>query len=297
MDVAGFTEALVEVRAPQFLVPALPNATSLEPAPGLELLGYEVRERDAQGQAWVRLRLWWRAPGGLRGNLKVSARLVDANDQLAAFIDGEPVAWTYPTTAWRPGEIVSDAYEIPLPAGLAPGFYRPLIIVYDPVSGTERGRAELPATPLRGRPARPTLRELKSSLGKLVRARFGEVELLGYSLPNLEQGVRPGQVVPLTLLWEAQRRPGSDVRLQVRVGAGSDAVMAEDAVGGEFPTIRWDEGQVVRQVIPLHVPDDLLADELRIDLRLIRDGRPVPWSRGVLPGGSDLELVVVRIIR
>ena len=80
---------------------------------------------------------------------------MDAGGQVVAATDAEPVSGAYPTTAWRPGEVVADAYEIPLPAGLPPGDYRPLVIVYDPATGAELGRAELEPVYLAGQPGPP----------------------------------------------------------------------------------------------------------------------------------------------
>ena len=120
--------------------------------------GYGLHPHGDHGQAWVRLRLWWRAPQGLAGPFKVSARLVDQAGQVVAVTDIEPVARTYPADAWRPGEVVADAYEIRLPPGTPPGEYRPLVVVYDPASGSESGRAELDPLYLAGSPTRPPRR-------------------------------------------------------------------------------------------------------------------------------------------
>jgi hypothetical protein len=304
VDVAGDLETLMSVAEPLYDPPQLPNEVNLSPVPGLELLGYGLREHQAHSEAWVRLRLWWRAPEGLEEPFKISARLIDAGGQglaaggqVVASVDAEPVAAAYPAPAWRPGEVVADAYEIPLPAGLPPGEYMPLIIVYQPDTGAELGRVELPPVALQGNPARPPRRALEASVRQTAYARFGDVELLGFTPPDPTAVYSPGGTLPLTLLWQARGQPSGDLRVTFWLeGAGAHA-LGEEPVGGRFPASAWQDGQVVRQWPLLRLPDDTPAGAYRLRMRVTRDGQPVPWGRGLLPLGSDLELGEVWIER
>ena len=61
-----------------------------------------------------------------------------------AVVDSAPVHFAYPTSAWRPGEVISDVYDLALPLNLPPGAYTPLLIWYDPAqNAAEIGRIEL----------------------------------------------------------------------------------------------------------------------------------------------------------
>jgi hypothetical protein len=305
IDVAGDWQTLIRVADPVYEEPELPRRVSVEPVPGLQLLGYGVHEHGVHEhgvlehgghwQAWARLRLWWQAPDGLAEPLKVSARLVDASGRTVAATDAEPVAGAYPATAWRPGEVVADAYEIPLPAGLPPGEYTPLVIVYDPATGTERGRVELAPVTLQGNPARPPRRALEASVAQTVYARFGDVELLGFTLPNPEIPYRPGDLLPLTLLWQARGLPGGDLRVSFWLEGEGEHGLGEEPVGGDLPADQWSDGQVVRQWPDLRVPGDTPVGSYRLKMRVTRDGRPVPWGRGLVPLGSDLDLGKVQV--
>jgi len=63
--------------------------------------------------------------------------------------DAIPVHFAYPTTTWRPGEIISDVYDLDLPLDTSPGQYTPLIIWYDPAqNAAEVGRVELVSVPI-----------------------------------------------------------------------------------------------------------------------------------------------------
>lgn len=297
IHVAGHLETLIRVDEPSNVLPELPRSTDLEPVPGLELLGYGVREHHGHWQAWARLRLWWRAPGELAEPFKISARLEDVDGRVAAAIDAEPVSGAYPAAAWRPGEVVADAYEIPLPPGLPPGEYRPLVIVYDPSSGAEWGRAELDPVYLQGSPHRPPQRALEGSVARTIYARLGDVELLGYTPPDPMVAYRPGEILPLTLLWQAYGQPQGDLQAAFWLEAVDEYPQGEEPVGGFFPASQWVDGQIVRQQPDLRIPDGVPAGAYRLKMRVTRDGQPVPWGRGLLPLGSDLDLGAVQIER
>jgi len=116
------------------------------PIPEINLLGYNLARppHTGPGPAPVRLTLYWQALAPLSANLKVSARLLNQAGQVIATIDAAPVHFAYPTSAWRPGEIVADVYDLNLPLDAAPGPYTPLLIWYDPAqNAAEVGRVEL----------------------------------------------------------------------------------------------------------------------------------------------------------
>ena len=291
IDVAGNVETLVRVGRPSYDLPAIPFPVKVRPVEELRLLGYGVDQHQAHDRAWTQLRLWWRTPGGLGQRLKISARLVNAGGQTVAAVDAEPVANTYPTTAWRPGEIITDVYEIPLPAGLPPGNYTPTIVVYDPAAGLELGRAQLAPVPLDGNLARPSRKALEPSLSRLVNALFGDVELLGFTPPDPQAQVHPGDLLPLTLLWQAQRQPKGDLRLLFWLEGDGTYPVGEEPLGGRFAAVQWPDQQlVVRQWPVLTVPQAAPPGTYHLKMRLLRDGRPVPYGRWLLPLGSDLDL-------
>lgn len=295
--VDGELESLIQVGTPDDAIPDLPRTVNQEIVPGLDLLGYGLREHHGHWQAWARLRLWWRAPQGLTEPFKVSARLLDLEGRVVAVVDAEPLSGAYSPTAWRPGEVVADAYEIPLPSGLPPGEYQPLVIVYDPASGAEWGRIEFEPAGLQGSPTRPPRRALEASVAETVYAGFGEVELLGYTPPDPGMAYRPGEALPLTLLWQATGQPTGAWQVLLWLEDVDQYPVGQEPVGGRFPAGQWAPEQLVRHWPALQVPDGTAPGIYRLMMRVTRDGQPVPWGKGLLPLGSDLELGVVRIDR
>ena len=90
-----------------------------------------------------RVTLAWQVNGPINEPLHVSARLIASDGTLLCEPglcqkDSPPLNNAYPTTLWRSGEIILDAYDLaPLPAD---GHY--LFIFYRPTDGSEVGRAE-----------------------------------------------------------------------------------------------------------------------------------------------------------
>jgi hypothetical protein len=58
-------------------------------------------------------------------------------------MDSVPVHNTYPTSRWKAGETLTDVYDLTVPPDALPGQYRLLVILYEPDTLAEVGRAEL----------------------------------------------------------------------------------------------------------------------------------------------------------
>ncbi len=114
--------------------PAPDHPLKVAAGDAIELVGYDAPERLAPGETlWVAL--YWHALRPVREDLKVFVHLFGPEGELVAQSDAVPAAWSYPTTAWQPGEYVRDRHAIPLSADLPRGDYRVLAGLYDPASG------------------------------------------------------------------------------------------------------------------------------------------------------------------
>ena len=126
-------------------------------------------------------------------------------------------------------------------------------------------------------------------------ARFGDIELLGFTPPDPNVLYGPGDALPLTLLWQALAKPAGDLRVRFWLEADGQYPLGEEPVGGDFPASGWQKGQVVRQQPVLQVPDIKPPGTYRLKMRVTRDGQPAPWGCGLIPLGSDLDLGPVQI--
>jgi len=110
---------------------------------GVVLLRGEVQAGRPNARA-ARVSLAWTASQPIAEELKVSARLVNPAGEIVAAADVVPVHFTYPTTAWVPGETVEDVIDLSLRGEDPPCSYDALIILYRAADAGEVGRVTLP---------------------------------------------------------------------------------------------------------------------------------------------------------
>lgn len=134
-----FLLGTVSVSAPphNFTLPAAvtpsagPARLTESPAATVTLAGYQFD--PAAGQ----VTLYWQTDGPLSAGYKVFVQLLDSNGQLLAQSDAVPAQGQRPTTGWLPGEIITDAHTLSLPADVPPGSPVRLIAgLYNPVDGS-----------------------------------------------------------------------------------------------------------------------------------------------------------------
>ncbi|MBE7549779.1 MAG: glycosyltransferase family 39 protein [Anaerolineales bacterium] len=152
-DPAGeaFALGMVEVTTPahQFELPpsASPPAAPAHLEQGVALAGYEFRP----GAQKLDLTLYWQTQTPLTTRYKVFAQLLTADNSLVAQSDSFPAAGQRPTTGWLPGEIIADPHSLAFPTPVAPGTYRLIAGLYNPLNGqrvpvlNESGEAVLDA--------------------------------------------------------------------------------------------------------------------------------------------------------
>jgi hypothetical protein len=136
---------------------------------------------------------------------------------------------------------------------------------------------------------------MEASVAQTAYARFGGVELLGSTPPDPDKTYRPGEPLPLSLLWQAHGQPAGGLRLALSLEGDSTVPVTEAPIGGVFPADRWHDSQVVRQWLDLPLPEDVPPGAYRLKMRVMRDGYPVPWGRWLIPMGNDLDLGPVQV--
>ena len=95
------------------------------------VLGYDVGCRDDH----LDFVFYWRAARLMEQDYVMSTRLVDPSSGAVVWQnDAAPREWSYPTTWWDIGEVVSDTISCDL-SGVPDGRYQLTIVVYEPRSG------------------------------------------------------------------------------------------------------------------------------------------------------------------
>jgi len=94
----------------------LPPAAALaEFGQGVYLLDSDIRPPVQPGQPFE-IDAGWTTAAPLAANYTIFAHLVDADGQIIAQQDQQPLGGRYPTAVWQPGEVVSDTISIAAPA-------------------------------------------------------------------------------------------------------------------------------------------------------------------------------------
>jgi 4-amino-4-deoxy-L-arabinose transferase-like glycosyltransferase len=133
----------------------------------IELLGYEMRpgeprsritplegadERELDAGQPVQINLYWRGLAATPVDYVLFIHVLDERGERVFQRDLPLRHEDYPSSRWRPGELVIDKADLPLPA-LPPGEYRLLIGLYDPATfaqlPAEGPEPELPAIRVR----------------------------------------------------------------------------------------------------------------------------------------------------
>jgi hypothetical protein len=97
---------------------------------GYRLQGLAKGTSTTAGPANLHVVLYWRAESKINQDLTVFVHLAAADEHVVAQQDHVPVDGTWPTTAWEPGELIVDAYD--LNANLTPGSYSLIAGMYVP---------------------------------------------------------------------------------------------------------------------------------------------------------------------
>ncbi len=269
----------------------------------VRLLGYN-RPATA-GETWevmpgdiLQLTLVWQAIAPMTERYKVFTHVLDGYGHLVGQRDAEPGGGAKITTTWKEGEQVLDNYGLPILPGTPPGDYVIEIGMYG-LSDGQRLPITKDGTPAGDFLVLQSVRVLPalappplSVLGmrKQLNVRFNAVTLLGYGLAKLGQEhepdapVYPGDVLHLSLFWQAQQAPGEDLALLLRLQDAAGKVWLErraQPTEGMYPAGQWRVNEIIRDQHNLFLPPDLAAGRsYRITLSVER------LSSGELSGSA-----------
>jgi mannosyltransferase len=246
----------------------------------ITLTGYRLLpERTVPGEV-VQIQLRWTTDAPLAARYVVFVQALDAANHLAGQRDAEPAP---PSATWTPNQPVLDRHGLLIEPGTPPGEYRIIAGLYDAASGrrlpapagdfVELGRltVERPAAP-------PPVAVL--GFRHPAGADLGPLRLLGYDRYKLGHSYDPdtplhaGDPLHVVLYWQAQSRSQTDwqVALRLAPAANPAAPVAEGtfpAAGVNYPTTRWEPGEIVRAQFDLFLPGDASPGDYRASLRLL----------------------------
>jgi len=141
----------VEHRDRRFSLPEIQSPLTVTLANQIELLGYDLQETIVEPGGVLHLTLFWRALRPADASYTVFTHLLDAESIVRGQRDGIPVMGQRPTTGWAAGEVIVDAYEMPVSEDAAPGPHQVEFGMYDSATGERLPMAREDGSPIHER--------------------------------------------------------------------------------------------------------------------------------------------------
>jgi 4-amino-4-deoxy-L-arabinose transferase-like glycosyltransferase len=214
------------------------------------------------------LTLTWLTTTSLEQDYKLSLRVSNEQGDVFAQSDWPPLAAAGGTSSWKANQPITDRRGLWLPPDIPPGDYVLQLVVYDPTSGQPLGKP-LVIPDLRVDPAQTIIPLEALSIPNPVRRSLGELDLVGYALP---QRVKPGEPMWLWLYWQAPDRtlPRLDSTLRLSLGSEGESIFADSPlVNSVGPSDSWQPGQTRRAVYHLGTSPRLAGTHGEVGVALL----------------------------
>jgi hypothetical protein len=252
----------------------------------VRLHGFEVSAPRTGPGGTLEVTLYWETAREIDLNYAVFLQLVDGQSNKVAQHDTYSGNGMYPTSRWKPGEIIVDRLTLSVDANApAPQVYWLIGGLWDVKSGQR--------LPLRsGDPAADSV----FRLGEVAVIPEAAARLPGVAVPLVVQyesgitlrgcgrpGTRPGTV---TTFWEATQSVGRDYTVLVHLWDASGEFIAgldHPPMQGRFPSRFWQAGDWIADEFIL--PDTAAIDQLNIGFYTSDTLERLPLLQPPLPDG------------
>jgi hypothetical protein len=213
------------------------------------------------GDPWT-VDVVWRGMNDHLRDLQVIWEVRDQADQ-KMFSTRLPLS-TYPTAAWREGEVIGARYQLRFPVDLRPADYHVSIGVAGPDGQLLEGEMFTPFD------VRLLHRERSFDAPQPqypLSVQFDDpaITLIGADYPT--QTLHAGDVLPLTVYWKAGTTTDNLYTVFAHLETLNGSVISpfdSQPQGGGMPTASWATGQVISDQYPLQIPPDTPPGAYRI---------------------------------
>jgi hypothetical protein len=268
----------------------------------MRLVGYDQSPSSARPGETLTVTLYWQPQSEIEFDYSSYAHLVDEAGRGITQSDHQPGGDYYPTSLWRPGEVLRDSHLLTIPQNVMPGVYRLVVGMYrypslEPLGGS----ADVGLLAVKDHDSVQTtlpsnVQYPADALGTTEVA-FGErIVLLGYDRELLEGKLQ------LTLYWQAERLLDRNWTIFVHLLDGTGALIAQhdsQPREGHYPTSVWDQGEVVDDHHRLAPSVDLPDGDYQVVVGLysVESGErlPVLDSEGN-PVGDSIPLITLALV-
>ncbi len=238
-----------------------------------KLIGYTIQtlEQHAENGRALRVTLYWHVEDKIETDALISVKVLRSDHRVFGQSDHRPVRDAYPTPAWRPGEIVADTYDVPIFFGVTPSTYTIHVTMYDATTNEILGQANVSQVSLTA-DVNPPRRETWN-IANTTNADFGVLSLAGYSL-DTRAPMRPGDALPITLLWRAgwQKIPDNlMMRVWLEDTNGKQIASRDTLLSIGYPPFEWQPHSYVRDLPVMRPPANLADGIYAVKLAVVQD--------------------------
>jgi hypothetical protein len=225
----------------------------------IRLTGYDIRPSMISPGEQITVTLYWQPLNRLSEDYTTFVHILDAEGNRVAQHDNPPGGAYYPTSLWRPGELLKDMHIIDLPSDLGSSPFSIVVGLYALQPELHHlGRPEQVGVVAQQRPPDQLPGELVQPLNLTL---DDQLALIGY---EMKVG---GNRLVLRLYWQALVIPRLDYTFFVHVVDGDDRIVAQmdqQPMGGGLPTRSWPRGYAVADEVTIELPPDLPAGQYRL---------------------------------
>lgn len=277
-----------------FTPPAIANPLAANFNNQVKLLGYELPAQRIEPGGRLPLTLYWQALDYVDEDYRIFDNLLDRDQNRWGGYDRR-ARDGYSTLLWTPGEVITDAFGVPVDLDAPPGIYTIDLGLYRQtdngpmslpliVEGQTTGQTSVRLGPIKVGDPPPDIVTAVATPQVWVRQSLGDqIVLLGYDLaPQVDS-------LALILYWQANASPLLDYTTFVHLRDESNQNVAQrdgPPVSGQYPTSLWDSGEVIVDKISLSL-DNVPSGTYTLVVGLYD---PVTEERLPVPGNPANEI-------
>jgi len=262
----------------------IPNLLQARVGDQFTFLGYDVSQRVLNPGQSAHVSLYWRATARPGRDYLVSTYLVDEGGKVWPQSSRQALDGDYPTSLWEAGQVVRDRFDLVVDPETPRAVYEIKVGLYDketksylPVVVSSEGSVLSESLSLGQMLVRGRRRQFEvPPIEHPLIAHFGKVvSLLGYDLE--EDEIAPGEVLHLTLYWQAQQQMDVSYTVFVHLLDAQNRIWGQrDSVPdrGQYPTTGWLEGEVVEDEYEIPVDPVVPSGEYLVEVGLYDAAQP-----------------------
>lgn len=273
-------------------VEAVPNRFGVMFGDSIRLMGYRVDKDVVSPGDSLSVTLYWEGLSPIEKDYSVFVHLLGEHDLVIAQRDTYPGRGLWPTSLWKPGEVIADAVVLKVPqSAYTPDRAQIEVGVYEFGSGQRLRVVQVPSGCMDSacvadlgdnvrfhsiaiQPVAFAANLPEGAAPNRVRFDFeGKLALVGYSLDR--RAARPGESIVLTLYWQALQPLSEDYTVFAHVLGEKDTIWAQkdgQPQEGAAPTSSWPPGAVVEDRYQLRLRLDTPPDVCTIEVGMYRAG-------------------------